>query len=147
MRRSPRADFERAPHRASSHPQSPINLSVKQILGLNGARITRRTDAWIRALREIDRDDPLAAGNTGEPHFIVKNSLGIVERRDPDPPRGRREDSRINTSQKSVFWCNDLPRDSQPRKIMSRRLFVAESRCLFFRRTVNSSRDGLYRDL
>lgn len=52
--------------------------------------------------------------------------------------RGRREDSRINTSQKSVFWCNDLPRDSQPRKITSRKLFITASS---FSRTINNSRN------
>lgn len=142
MRRFPCADFERAPHRASSHSQSPINLPVKQILGLNGTRITRPTDAWIRALREIDRDDPLAAGNTGEPHFIVKNSLGIVERRDPCPPRGRRTRpprrlSDQHEPEERVLVQRPSPRFSAA-QITSRKLFVAASS---FSRAINNSRN------
>jgi len=68
---------ERVPHRASSLPQSPINLPpVKQIL-----RIKRRADARIRAPREIDRDDPRASARLSRV-FIVGNSRGIIKVRD-----------------------------------------------------------------
>lgn len=78
---------ERVPHRASSLPQSPINLPVKQILGLSGAPVcVTQMRGYVRSVKStatiLSRARHDAARNTSGPHFIVKNSLRIVEERD-----------------------------------------------------------------
>lgn len=80
---------ERAPHRASSLPQSPINLPVKQIPGLSGAPVCiTQMRGYVRSVKSsatiLSRAQHDAARNTSEPHFIVKNSLRIVEERERD---------------------------------------------------------------
>lgn len=51
-----------------------------------------------------------AARNAGEPHFIVKNSPGIV-RRDSLPPSSRGSPATLGSTlaarSRRVFWCND----------------------------------------
>lgn len=83
---------ERVPHRASSLPQSPINLPVKQIPGLSGAPVcVTQMRGYVRSVKSsatiLSRAQHDAARNTSEPHFIVKNSLRIVEERDLRSPR------------------------------------------------------------
>lgn len=110
---------ERILHRASSLPQSPINLPVKQILGLSGAPIcVTQMRGYVRSVKStatiLSRARHDAATNTSAPHFIVKNSPRIVEERDLYSSRAvvwrisLLRESRINLSQKSrrvlVHW-------------------------------------------
>lgn len=118
---------ERVLHRASSLPQSPINLPVKQIPGLSGVLLRRRADARIRVLREIDRDDSLArAARRSVEHPLashISSSKIVWESSKRDSyPRGCRTWPLARLldqlePEAGVFWCNDLPRDSQPREI------------------------------
>lgn len=145
MRRSPRADFERAPHRASSHPQSPINLPVKQILGLY-ARITRRTDAWIYARFVKSTATILSRRATPASHISSSKIVWESSRGEtPIPPRGRRTRpprrlSDQHEPEERVLVQRPSPRFSAAQNHESK-ILVAESRCLFFPRTINNSRD------